>query len=162
MTTKNFFRYYNRLNGADRYLLVFKYKRMVWVVDVEHILPSWCSEALESAQNGGYQKWMLKPSALPKAKLVKTATCLMTIKEFETQCKASGENRGYVCEMLLCERLNCQPASSKRNARFDVCGDVVLNGIQYQVKFQNASLTNVNVLHKAQADARAKRKAERA
>lgn len=162
MTTKNFFRYYNRLNGADRYLLVFKYKRMVWVADVEHLFPSWCFETTESSHNGGYQKWMLKPSALPKEKLAKTAVCLMTSKEFEARCKASGENRGYFCEMLVCEMLNCQPASDKRNARFDECGDVVMNGVQYQVKFQNATLTNVKVLHNAQATARAKRKAERA
>jgi hypothetical protein len=43
--------------------------------------------------------------------------------------------------------------------RFDECGDVEINGVQYQVKFQNASLTNVVVLHKAQAKAREKRKA---
>jgi hypothetical protein len=33
---------------------------------------------------------------------------------------------------------------------------VEINGIQYQVKYQNASLTNVVVLHKAQKKARGK------
>jgi hypothetical protein len=41
--------------------------------------------------------------------------------------------------------------------RFDYCGDVEINGIQYQVKFENATLTNINTLHNAQKDARVKR-----
>lgn len=159
MTTSNFFRYYNRLNGADRYFLVFTHQNMVWVSDLRHLSSSWCYKTRESKKNGGWEKWMLKASLLPKERLVKRAVCLMTVAEFEAQRKASGLNRGYFCEELLCDRLNCQPASSKQNARFDECGDVVMNGVQYQVKFENATLTNVNVLHNAQADAREKRRA---
>ena len=159
MTTGNFFRYYNKLNGADRYFLVFVYKKNVYVVDLRHLCSTWCTDTRESEQNGGWQKWMLQPGKLPKARLVKKAVWLMTQKEFEEQRKASKLNRGYFCEMLLCEKLGCVPATDVRTARFDKCGDVVYNGLQYQVKYQNASLTNVNTLHHAQADARAKRRA---
>lgn len=160
MTPGNFFRYYNRLNGADRYFLVFTHQNMVWVADLRHIASTWCYKTRESTKNGGWEKWMLKASLLPKERLVKHAVCLMTVAEFEAQRKASHLNRGYFCEKLVCDRLNCTPASSKKNARFDECGDVVMNGVQYQVKFENATLTNVNVLHHAQADARAKRRAQ--
>lgn len=159
MTTGNFFRYYNKLNGADRYFLVFTHQDNVWVSDLPHLSSSWCYKTRESTKNGGWEKWKLKPSLLPKERLVKRAIYLMTIEEFETQCKASGLNRGYFCEELLCDRLNCQLASNRQNARFDECGDVVMDGVQYQVKFENATLTNVNVLHNAQANARAKRRA---
>ena len=159
MTTGNFFRYYNKLNGADRYFLVFVYQGMVWVADLRHLSSSWCYKTRESAKNGGWEKWMLKASLLPKERLVKRAVCLMTVAEFEAQRKVSKQNRGYFCEMLLCEKLGCAPSSDDRTARFDRCGDVVYNGLQYQVKYENASLTNVNTLHHAQADARAKRRA---
>ena len=159
MTTGNFFRYYNKLNGADRYFLVFPFKKNMYVADLRHLCSTWCTDTRESEQNGGWQKWMLKPGKLPKARLVKKAVWLMTQKEFEEQRKASKLNRGYFCEKLLCEKLGCVPATDVRTARFDKCGDVVYNGLQYQVKYQNASLTNVNTLHHAQADARAKRRA---
>ena len=158
MTSGNFFRYYNKLSGADRYFLVFPFEKNMYVADLRHLSSSWCLETRESNKNGGWQKWMLQPGKLPKARLAKKAVCLMTQKEFEAQRKASKQNRGCFCEMLLCEKLGCVPASDVRTARFDRCGDVVYNGLQYQVKYENASLTNVNTLHHAQADARAAKK----
>lgn len=160
MTAKNFFRYYNRLNGADRYFLIFHYAKYVWIVDVLHIALSWCVESRESSKRGNIQKWKIRAASLPKEKLVKKAVRMMTIREFNQLTK--GKNKGDFCEAWLCENFGCVPSTSNKSARFDKCGDVVRDGIQYQVKYQNASLTNVKSLHNAQADARAKRKAERA
>ena len=89
MTKGNFFRYYNRLSGADRYFLVFPFKKNMYVADLRHLCSTWCFETRESDQNGGWQKWMLQPGKLPKARLVKKAVYLMTQKEFEEQRKAS-------------------------------------------------------------------------
>ena len=159
MKIENFFRYYNRLSAADRYYLIFKYKRYVWLIDIPHICSTWCEESKESGSKGYYQKWRICASKLPKDRLVKKAICMMSIKEFEAAVKEYSGNRGDYCEKWLCENFGCVPSSTKHNARFDECGDVTKNGLQYQVKFQNASLTNVNVLHKAQADARARKAA---
>ena len=65
-------------------------------------------------------------------------------------------NKGHRCEYWLHEVYNLGNYKPD-NKRFDKCGDVEINGIQYQVKFENASLTNVNTLHNAQKSARAKR-----
>lgn len=158
MTTDNFFRYYNRYSGADRYFLVFTFKKQVYLADVRHLSRTWCAVEHESTQNGGWQKWKLQPGRLPKEQLVKKAVRLMSVEEFETQRKASRKNKGYFCEMWLCENYGCTPASDKPSTRFDECGDVVYNGLQYQVKYENASLTNVNTLHNVQRDKRAVKK----
>lgn len=68
------------------------------------------------------------------------------------------KNKGHKCEYWLHEKYNLGKYQSD-NIRFDKCGDVRINGVGYQVKFENASLTNVNVLHKAQKDARMTKRA---
>ena len=79
----------------------------------------------------------------------------MTIEEFET---IPYKNKGHKCEYWLHKAYNLGEYKTD-SIRFDKCGDVRINGIEYQVKFENASLTNVNILHKAQKDARKAKKA---
>lgn len=157
MTTGNFFRYYNKLNGADRYLLFFVHEGYVWMADLKHLSRNWCRVERESSKNGGWQKWKLVPSKLPKEKLARRATTrkVMTVVEFDS---LKGANKGWKCEQWLVDNFDCTTPDCK-NARFDRCGDVRMNGVEYQVKFENASLTNVHVLHNAQRDAREARKA---
>jgi hypothetical protein len=94
-------------------------------------------------------------STAEKAKLVSKSHLVMTKAEFEA---IPYKNKGHKCEAYLHKACGLGEYTPD-HIRFDECGDVEINGIQYQVKFQNASLTNVVVLRKAQAKAREKRKA---
>lgn len=151
MTKGNFFRYYNRLTGADRTLVFFEYKGFIYIHNCKHIAPRWTHEERESTKNGGHQKFKMYLSIAEKAKLVKKgAVPVMTAEEFEA---IPYKNKGHKCEYYL--HMACNLGTYKPDrVRFDKCGDVRINGIEYQVKFENASLTNVEVLHKAQRDAR--------
>lgn len=167
MTKGNFFRYYRVLSGADRYLIIFRFDGYIWAIDVEHIKPSWTIAKRESGgkANPELQKYALSAAHLPKKSFTKSAICLMTEEELEVGAKnrqiARGDkqiNRGYFLEDWLCANMGATPCSSNQHERFDKCGDIWMNGKQYQVKFENASLTNVRAIHNAQADARAARK----
>lgn len=158
MTKSNFFRYYNRYSGSDRYALVFSYNGNMYIADVPHIKPSWTVEAHESSSKGGYQKWRISSKVLPKCKLVKDALYMMPKAEFEAAAAEFSGTRGDYCEYWICTNLGATPSSSKRNERFDKCGDVTYNGLQYQVKLENASLTNVHVIHNIQRERRLAKK----
>ena len=152
MTKGNFFRYYNRLTGADRTLIFFSHNGDIYIHECHHIAPRWAHEEFESSKNGGHQKFKMYLSASEKAKLAPKSYKVMTCEEFEA---IPYKNKGHKCEAwlhMVCDLGNYTPD----HKRFDECGDVEINGIQYQVKFQNASLTNVVVLHKAQKRARGK------
>ena len=155
MTKSNFFRYYNRLTGADSTLVFFERNNLIYVWCCKHIAPRWAHMEYESSKNGGAQKFKMYISVAEKDKLIKKgAIPVMTVAEFEA---IPYKNKGHKCECWLhkvCDLGNYKPD----RVRFDYCGDVEINGIQYQVKFENASLTNVDVLHKAQARARAMKK----
>lgn len=155
MTKGNFFRYYNRLTGADRTLVFFEYKGNIYIHECHHIAPRWAHEEFESSKNGGHQKFKMYISTAEKAKLVGKSHLVMTKAEFEA---IPYKNKGHKCEAYLHKACGLGEYTPD-HVRFDECGDVEINGIQYQVKFQNASLTNVVVLHKAQAKARERRKA---
>lgn len=154
MTKKNFFHYYNKLSGADAYLIFFQYNGNIYMMEAKHIAPRWTHEERESKKNGGHQKWKMYISKAEKQKLIAKAQIVMTVKEFNA---IPYSNKGHRCEAFLHELYNLGTYTPDR-VRFDKCGDVRINGVEYQVKFENASLCNVNTLHHAQADARKARK----
>ncbi len=151
MTKGNFFKYYNKLIGADAYMVFFLYDHILYMSIVPHLAPRWCKEERESTKNGGWQKWKMEMKKIHKEQLLrKGATAIMTEEEFYS---IPVNNKGHKCEYYLYEKYNLGNYKPD-NARFDKCGDVEIDGIRYQVKFENASLTNVNALHNAQRDAR--------
>ena len=152
MTKGNFFKYYNKLNGADAYMIFFLYGGKLWMLKVPHIKPSWTKESRESSSNGGFQKWMMKNTKAIKEQYIrKGAVVVATEEEFNNMPYAN--NKGRRCEWWLHQIYNLSEYTPD-NERFDKGGDVRIDGIEYQVKFENASLTNVRTLRRAQDDAR--------
>lgn len=155
MTKKNFFHYYNNLSASDGTLIFFERKDSLYIYPCKHVAPRWCKEGRESKSKGGAQKWRMYIPVAERDKLIaKGAIKVMTAAEFKA---IPHRNKGHKCEYFLHVACGLGDYTPDHN-RFDKCGDVVINGVAYQVKFQNASLTNVDVLHKAQADARKARK----
>lgn len=155
MTIKNFLRYYNRLTGADRTLVFFIYQNLVYLYNCKHISPKWCYWTRESQKNGGIEKVKMRLTLKEKQRILSKSIPVMTVEQFESLPYPT--NKGRRCEFWLhqvCGLGEYKPDSM----RFDKCGDIRINGVEYQVKFQNASLTNVDILHKAQKDARKKGK----
>lgn len=155
MTKSNFFYYYNKLSGADGTILFFERKGIIYRWDCKHIAPRWTVENRESTRHGGWQKYKMYLKVSEKEKLIKKgAIPVMTLAEFEA---LPYKNKGCKCEYWLHEVYNLGEYKPD-NIPFDACGDVEIDGIQYQVKFENASITNVHVIHEAQKRAREAKK----
>ena len=153
MTKGNFFRYYNKLAGCHRYLIFFEYEQNIYLAETEKIMPRWVVESRTSSKRGGDQTFKMSMNKKHKEQLLrKGATRVFTKAEFEQMPYG---NKGHNCEWWLHQVCDLRTYTPDRE-RFDKCGDVCINGIEYQVKFQNASLTTVKTLHNAQKDARKK------
>ena len=162
MTKGNFFRYYNKLSGCHKYLIFFEYNNNIYCAVTESIAPRWCIEARESYRRskktgeiigGGEQKWIMSMKKKHKEELIKKgAEIAMTKEEFEELGNVYS-NKGRRCELWLHEKYNLGKHEND-TVRFDKGGDVCINGVEYQVKFQNASLTNVRAIRNAQDSAR--------
>lgn len=160
MTKGNFFRYYNKLSGCHKYLIFFEYCGFIYYATVDRIAPRWCIESRESYRHnkngttsGGEQKWIMSMKREHKEELVnKGAKIAMTKEEFEKLGEIK-PNKGRRCELWLHKKYNLGEHKDD-TLRFDKGGDVCIDGIEYQVKFQNASLTNVKSLRNAQDSAR--------
>lgn len=156
MTKQNFMKYYNKLTGADSTIIFFERKGSVYKTERKHIPPRWVKEGRESSSKGGQQKFRMYISAKEKDLMIdrkKDIEFVMTTKEFN-ELKNLYKNKGHRCEYILHRDNNMEYTPD--TLRFDKGGDIEIKGVKYQVKFQNASLTNVDVLHKAQKDARKK------
>ena len=150
MTKGNFLKYYNKLSGADKTLLFFERNEKIYLWECKHLAPRWIKEGVESSSKGGHQKFKMYLSKKEKDMLIKKGAIeVMTTEEFES---IPYSNKGMKCEKWLHDKTN--QSYTPNNKRFDKGGDICINGIEYQIKFENASLTNVVVLHKAQKDKR--------
>lgn len=151
MTKANFFHYYNKLSGCDAYLIFFKYKKNIYVHKCSHIAPRWTVKRYESSSKGGWMKYRMELNNTHKKQLLAKSTLVMTEKEFNSMPYS---NDGHKCEYWL-HNITNQPGEYKRDVeRFDKRGDITIDGIKYQVKFENATLTNVNAIHNAQWEKR--------
>jgi hypothetical protein len=55
-------------------------------------------------------------------------------------------NRGQIFENMVIKAWNGKPVGGK-NAKFTDCGDMVVDGVHYQVKFNKATFTDEKTLH---------------
>ena len=149
MTKGNAIRYYRKFSGAERYLVGFVYAKQLWIADVEELLPRWLIMKEPSAKHK--EKLQVNLKAKHKAQLVKKgATPICSASDFNEMNKDL-RNKGKTLERLVFE-MNGREDWVADTVRFDKCGDININGVEYQVKFQNAQVVTVDTLHKIQKE----------
>lgn len=149
MTKENAIRYYRKYSGAERYLVGFLHAHQLYLADVEELLPRWLIVKEPSAKHK--EKLQVDLKVKHKKQLIKKgATPICTEQEFEEMNKDL-RNKGKTLERLVFE-MNGRNDWVADTVRFDKCGDININGIEYQVKFQNAQVVTIDTLHKIQKE----------
>lgn len=150
---KKYFDLYEKHSGANSYDLYFIFKGNLYRAMIKTLNIDWVRLARESSSKGGYEKLRLQISAMQKYDLIANGNAKKLISEetFLKKCKADNLNKGQECEKISCEFRGIE--YKKDNVRFDKAGDVNLKRKQIQVKFENASLTQLRVIEKAVANA---------
>jgi hypothetical protein len=101
---------------------------------------------LDKASRGAGYSIRFRPTQKQKKDLAKFATPLCSEKFFEEQLTNSKYNKGEIFEKLITEK-NGQ-TWEKDSVPFWVKGDININGIEYQIKYDGATFINEKGLAK--------------
>lgn len=135
---------YNRLSYTHHYMFGFVSADTVWcAVTTADLLPFVCT--LDSASRGAGYALRFKPTKEQK-ELLKTCETFAVCSEtyFNDLFASTKYNRGEIFEKLVTEHFG--QVWEKDNVPFTEAGDIEVNGIAYQIKYEKATFTNEKTL----------------
>lgn len=135
---------YNRLSYTHKYIFGFESKGIIYYAfATSEILPFICK--LETASRGAGYSLRFKPTTAQKEFLKQFNLIPLCSKEFfENLVNTTIYNRGEIFEKLITE--NFGQEWKKDNVPFTKAGDIEINGIAYQIKFEKATFINEKTL----------------
>ena len=135
---------YNEVAFTDKYILVYTFKGTVFftVCDSELVDRVTC---LDRASRGAGFALRFKPNTSQKMLLMaENCTALCSVKFFDETVSGCKYNRGEIAEKLVTEYFGQE--WEKDNIPFTEAGDIEIDGIAYQIKFEKATFTNEKAL----------------
>lgn len=131
--------------AAHRYLFGFVLKHVVYVAEAdESILPYIAVLDKASSKNGGGLTLKFHPTTAQKMLLMANARPLCSEEFFMAQVRNSKYNKGDIFEKMLTEKAG--QTWTKDHVRFDKDGDLTVDGIAYQIKFDKATFASEALL----------------
>ena len=136
---------YNTLAYTHHYLFGFVLKHVVYVAEAdETILPYIAVLDKASSKNGGGLTLKFHPTTAQKMLLMANARPLCSEEFFMAQVRNSKYNKGDIFEKMLTEKAG--QVWTKDHVRFDMDGDLTVDGIAYQIKFDKATFASEALL----------------
>ena len=144
MTKATMIKNYRKFSAASAYIVGFIYKHQLYMIQMNEIPPRYITKSHECKKQGGWENLMLFLTNPMKEQMIrKGAICLGS-----EELVINGEyNKGVEFERLVYE-LNGQTFRGKDNVPFNVAGDINIDGVEIQIKFQGARLTKANTLER--------------
>lgn len=143
---------YTRLAYTHSYIFGYAIKGMVYaarVMDARGILPYIASLDRASSKNGGTYSLKYKPN-MDKVAIIIANACeirpICTVDYMEQTFANSKLNRGQIFEDMVIDAWHGHRVGGK-SAKFTDCGDMVVDGIHYQIKYNKATFTDEKTLH---------------
>ena len=133
---------YNKVAYTHEYIFGFTDRHSVYVsFATAEILPYVCTlDKVASNRKGGYAL-RFKPNKAQKELLkVQKSFMLCSEEHFEALVADSKYNRGEIFEKLVTEYFG--QVWEKDNVPFTQAGDIEVDGIAYQIKYQKATFCN--------------------
>ena len=130
---------YNKAAFTHLYIFGFIYKKNVYMAHAtEHELPYLLK--LDKASRGQGYALRFCPNTEQKLMLLPQATLLCSAEFFNDEVENSKYNKGEIFEKMVTEYSG--QAWVKDNIPFTKAGDLEVNGIAYQIKFEKATFCN--------------------
>lgn len=139
---------YEQCNGCNCYEIYFMFKHKLYKIELKKLDNSIVKLAKESSSKGGWEKLRLSVTSAKKQEwlLSGKAKELMTEEKFLQIASENSLNKGQTCEYLSAKARKQEYKLD--STRFDKAGDVNLKRKKIQVKFENASLTQLRTIAK--------------
>ena len=135
---------YNRLAYTHEYILGFAYKGVVYAVKTNaDVLPYILK--LDKASRGAGYSIRFKPTVAQKIMLLGMGAEVVCSEEyFNAIVKATKYNNGEIFEKMETEKVG--QTWTKDSVPFTIDGDLTVDGVAYQIKYQGATFTNEKTL----------------
>ena len=139
---------YEELNGCNCYEIYFNFKHEIYKIELKKLDISFVKIGRESSSKGGWEKLRLAITSAKKQEwlLSGKAKKLMSEQKLIELAEDKGLNKGQACEYLSAKARKQEYTLD--STRFDKAGDVNLKRKKIQVKFENASLTQLRTIAK--------------
>lgn len=134
------FGYYEKFNKAEKYIIGFAHKGKLYMQMVEHINPDMVT--LETASKNQGVSLRFRPRSAHKAEMLLEAICLGAVD----MLLDSKYNKGEMFEKIVTEYYGQEWV--KDNVPFHKAGDINVDGVEIQIKFQNAAFCTSNTLQR--------------
>lgn len=152
MNKQTMIKNYRRFSAAEGYMLGFEYKKQVYAILVDEIMPRFMRVEHESSKKGGAQKLQLRLTNPHKEYLIrKGAKVIGDISILDGKY-----NKGVEFERWVFKQNN-QEFRGKESVGFWVDGDITIDDKPIQIKFNGAQIVVERTLHRLQKEARAKK-----
>lgn len=131
---------YEQLSYTNKYIFGFSEKNVIYcVITNEKVLPLVCT--LDKASRGQGYALRFKPTNAQKNLLkMENIFPLCSVDFFNSIANSSKYNKGEIFEKLVTEYFGQE--WTKDNIPFTESGDIIINNIHYQIKFEKATFTN--------------------
>ena len=129
---------YHEFAYTDKYIVGFTYKKVVYYGFMNgRDLEKYISLSRASSKNGGGYCTKFTPRNDEKLAMLPNCKVLCSEARFEEICSGNKYNKGENFEKIITEMYGME--WEKDTVPFTVAGDIVIDGVAYQVKFQKAS-----------------------
>lgn len=150
MTKRNAIRLYRIYSGAEGYIIGFIYKKAVYMIKLKEIPPRYIQVWKSSKKNGHKEKIQLVLNNPEKEELIRKGAIQIGGAEMAAKINSMGNGKGVYFESLIAT-MNGQTFRGKDSVGFWVCGDIELDGTQYQIKFGTSQIVTYSTLRNLQA-----------
>lgn len=140
---------YNALAFTHNYIFGFTYKGIVYAVNTTNeVLPYVLK--LDKASRGNGYSIRFKPTTEQKLYLIALgAEVVCSTDFFNTTVATEKYNKGETFEKMMTEKAG--QTWTKDSTPFTIDGDLTVDEIAYQIKFENATFTNEKTLARLEA-----------
>lgn len=140
---------YHKVAFTDNYILGFQYKENIYIT-YRKASDMAFSVKLDKASRGQGYSIRFKPSTSDKIYLLMGAKVICSTAYFNELVETTKYNKGEILEKLVTE-YEAGKEWEKDNVPFTEAGDVEINGIAYQIKYEKATFTNEKALESLMA-----------
>ena len=134
-------RFYNRYAFTNHYMVAFNWHNMVIVAYISGDQLANIT-TLDKASRGAGKSLRFKPNKAQKAYMLNECEtfALCTVDDMEKLVESTIYNKGEIVEKLITELFGQH--WEKDNVAFTKDGDLTVNGIAYQIKYEKATFIN--------------------
>ena len=133
--------FYNETSATHNYIVAFNYKGNIIAVETTSETLFNTGVKLDKAGRGQGYSIRFKPNNSEKVALMTGKTTVLCSTEyFEATVKASKYNKGEILEKMVTEYFG--QTWIKDNVPYTEDGDITVDGVKYQIKFEKATFIN--------------------